>query len=84
MLRATQGFRNAGRISAAHRIPVQGDPNLLENQLHEQAARLKQLPGFLSYRLLRPIGPDDPFTILTFWQTRQHYERYYRPDLFYH
>ena len=82
MLKATHGFKNAGRISAAQRIPVAGDVDSFEQRLHKQADTLKQLPGFVSYRLLRPIGPKDPFTVLTFWQTREAYEASYRPDLF--
>ena len=82
MLKATRGFKNAGRISAAQRIPVAGDLETFEQRLHHRADALKQLPGFVSYRLLRPIGPKDPFTVLTFWQTREDYEANYRPDLF--
>ncbi|MCA9981065.1 MAG: antibiotic biosynthesis monooxygenase [Anaerolineales bacterium] len=61
-------------ISAVYR-PKLADksPDEAEAALYEYVTRLKQIPGFLYYRILKPIAPDDAYAVLTFWQSRRHY-----------
>lgn len=61
-------------ISAVHHIAINGyNAEEIEARLKAQASKLKKIPGFLYYRLLRPLQPEDPYAILTFWQSRKHY-----------
>ncbi len=60
-------------ISAVHHAVVSGDAAQIESKLNAQASNLETVPGFMYYRLLRPIDPDDNYAVLTFWQSRKHY-----------
>ena len=60
--------------SAAYPIPARGR-NITEITGHVSTvvSQLEQHAGFLFYRLLKPVAPEDPYTMLTFWQSRRHY-----------
>lgn len=61
-------------ISAVHHIPVRNSNiDKAEARLRSQAQTLQKTPGFLYYRLLKPITPEDTYSVLTFWQSRKHY-----------
>jgi heme-degrading monooxygenase HmoA len=61
-------------VSAVHHTVVsEGDAAQVESKLKSQAGHLEKVPGFMYYRLLRPLDPDDTYAVLTFWQSRKHY-----------
>ncbi len=60
--------------SAAYQIPAQGrSMTEISGQIAAVANQLESQAGFLFYRLLKPVAPDDPYTMLTFWQSRRHH-----------
>ncbi|MBK8434729.1 MAG: antibiotic biosynthesis monooxygenase [Chloroflexi bacterium] len=68
-------------ISAVHYARQKGaDLYEVKRQLEQTAVDLQQWPGFLYYRLLSPIAPDDGYKLLTFWQSRQHYQAAVQAD----
>ena len=61
-------------VSAVHHTPMKSEkPAQVEALLTSQAQLLQKTPGFLSYRLLRPLTPEDTYSVLTFWQSTKHY-----------
>ena len=68
--------------SAAYQIPAQGrNSTEVTGQVSQIASQLEQKAGFLFYRLLKPVAPEDPYTMLTFWQSRRHYRNATREGL---
>ena len=62
--------------SAAYPIPAQGRSAAeMTGHVSHVASRLERQAGFLFYRLLKPIAPEDPYTMLTFWKSRNHYRK---------
>lgn len=62
-------------ISAVHHLKINGRSyQEIEDKLHRRADKLRKVPGFLFYRLLKPITPQDDYALLTFWQSRRHYQ----------
>ncbi|NET73578.1 MAG: hypothetical protein F6K62_22350 [Sphaerospermopsis sp. SIO1G2] len=60
--------------SAAFQIPAQGRSfSEVTGHVTDVVSELEKQTGFLFYRLLRPVAPEDPYTMLTFWQSRRHY-----------
>jgi heme-degrading monooxygenase HmoA len=62
-------------ISAVHQARAKGvDVSEVKQQLEQTAVELQKWPGFLYYRLLPPLVPEDGYKLLTYWQSRQHYQ----------
>ena len=62
-------------ISAVHQARTKGvDAHEIRQQLEQTAVELQKWPGFLYYRLLPPIAPEDGYKLLTYWQSRRHYQ----------
>ena len=40
------------------------------------------MDGFISFKLLRPTAPDDPYVVMTFWETQEAYEAWVNSDEF--
>ena len=61
-------------VSAVHHVPQpERGAQYAKSHLEQTARELQKSPGFLSSRLLYPIGPEDGYALLTFWQSRKHY-----------
>jgi heme-degrading monooxygenase HmoA len=61
-------------ISAVYRPQMSNHSSEeVEAAMQAYVSRLKQVPGFLYYRILKPIAPDDAYAVLTFWQSQRHY-----------
>lgn len=60
--------------SAAYQIPAQGQTiSDVTGHVSDVVSQLEKQTGYLFYRLLKPVAPEDPYTMLTFWQSRRHY-----------
>ncbi|ARD49009.1 antibiotic biosynthesis monooxygenase [Sporosarcina sp. P33] len=53
-------------------VTDEGKP-IFEHQYKEMGEKLQNMPGFIAYRLLRPIG-SDTYTLLTEWTDKRLYE----------
>jgi heme-degrading monooxygenase HmoA len=70
-------------ITTANRIFVNLEyADRFEETFRTRAGLVDTMPGFIANRLLRPVNPDDPYIVLTFWETRAHFEAWVRSDEF--
>ncbi len=70
-------------IVVSNRIPVHEDHHeAFEERFANRAADVETMPGFLSFHLLRPISPDDPYVVMTFWESHEHYEAWINSEAF--
>jgi heme-degrading monooxygenase HmoA len=53
-----------------------------ESLLETRAGLVDHMPGFAAIHLLRPTRADQPYVILTQWQSRPHFEAWTRTDEF--
>lgn len=61
-------------ITVSNRIPVHPDhAAAFEARFQERSGLVDTMPGFVAYRLLRPAKPDQPYIVLTFWESEDHF-----------
>lgn len=66
-------------ISVMNRIPVNPDyAQDFEQRFSDRAALVDGMDGFVAFRLLRPSKPTDPYIVMTFWETKAHFEAWTR------
>jgi heme-degrading monooxygenase HmoA len=53
-----------------------------EAQIQNRPRQVDRQPGFVRVQLLRPSNPDDPYIVLTVWNTRQDFEAWVKADTF--
>ena len=70
-------------ITVANRIFVHADyADQFEERFRQRAGLVDQMPGFVANQVLRPVNADDPYIVLTFWESRQHFDAWVRSDAF--
>lgn len=70
-------------ITVANRIFVEPDfAEQFEHNFRHRAGNVDSMPGFLSFLLLRPTREHDPYVVLTFWESREHFEAWTRSEAF--
>lgn len=70
-------------ITVANRIYVKPEyADAFEKVFRERAGLVDQMPGFLYNLVLRPVNEGDPYSILTFWNSRQDFMNWVRSDAF--
>lgn len=70
-------------ITTMNRIfvnPEYAEP--FEETFRTRAQLVDQMPGFIANQLLRPVNAGDPYIVLTFWESRAHFEAWVRSDAF--
>lgn len=61
-------------IVVMNRIPVNPEhAAAFEERFSDRAALVDGMDGFVSFRLLRPIKADDPYIVMTFWESHAHF-----------
>lgn len=61
-------------IVVMNRILVNPEHALaFEERFSDRAALVDGMDGFVSFRLLRPSTPEDPYVVMTFWETKEHF-----------
>jgi heme-degrading monooxygenase HmoA len=61
-------------IVVMNRIPVNPEfSEKFEERFSDRAALVDGMEGFVSFRLLRPTQADDPYIVMTFWETHEHF-----------
>ncbi len=62
-------------IVVCNRIPVNPDhAAAFEARFADRANLVDGMPGFISFQMLRPTQPGDPYVVMTFWESQKHFE----------
>ena len=62
-------------ISVMNRIPVNPEfAEAFEERFSDRAALVDKMDGFVAFHLLRPSDPKDPYVVMTFWESNEHFE----------
>lgn len=70
-------------IVVMNRIPVNpAYREAFEERFSDRAALVDGMAGFVSFRLLRPQKPEDPYVVMTFWETHDHFVAWTQSDEF--
>ena len=70
-------------ISVMNRIPVNPEyAEAFEERFSDRAALVDGMDGFVAFRLLRPTNPADPYIVMTFWETEEHFKAWTRSEQF--
>jgi len=70
-------FTTANRIFVNPQFAAQ-----FEENFSRRARLVDRMPGFIRNLLLRPATPDAPYVVLTFWESREHFEAWVRSPEF--
>ncbi len=70
-------------ITVANRIQVNPDyAEAFEERFRNRAGFVDGMPGFISNQVLRPTKPEDPYIVLTYWETKEAFEAWTKSDAF--
>lgn len=70
-------------ITVANRIFVASEyGQVFEERFRTRAGLVDDMPGFISNQLLRPVNEGDPYVVLTFWESRSHFEAWVNSEAF--
>jgi len=66
-----------------NRIPVNPDyTEQFEERFTNRAGEVDKMPGFVRNQVLRPTNPDDPYVVLTVWNSKDDFEAWVNSDAF--
>jgi heme-degrading monooxygenase HmoA len=66
-----------------NRIPIHPDhADAFIERFQDRAALVDNMPGFVSFRLLRPTQEGEPFVVETYWESKEHFENWTQSDEF--
>ncbi|HSH05187.1 MAG TPA: antibiotic biosynthesis monooxygenase [Anaerolineae bacterium] len=70
-------------ITVANRIPVNpAYAEAVEARFAQRASLVDQMDGFVSFTLLRPTKPEDPYVVITMWESKAHFEAWVKSPEF--
>ncbi|MBB15548.1 antibiotic biosynthesis monooxygenase [Candidatus Poribacteria bacterium] len=70
-------------ITVANRVYVTPEYRSdFEERFRSRAKLVDGMPGFISNQVLRPVNEDDPYVVLTLWESRDDFERWIKSDEF--
>jgi len=70
-------------IVTCNRIPVNPDKaEAFEARFADRASLVDGMDGFISFQLLRPKKADDPYIVMTFWESEAHFTAWTESDEF--
>ena len=70
-------------ITVANRIFVAKEYSaVFEERFNDRSGLVDQMPGFISNHVLRPTAEGDPYIVLTFWESRAHFEGWTKSEAF--
>jgi len=70
-------------IAVANRIFVKPEfAERFEENFRQRAGLVDTMPGFLFNQVLRPVNPEDPYIVLTYWESRAQFEDWVKSDAF--
>ena len=56
--------------------------NAFEERFQHRAGEVDKMPGFIRNLVLRPAAADDPYIVLTMWESRQAFEAWTQSEAF--
>jgi heme-degrading monooxygenase HmoA len=66
-----------------NRIPVNPEyNNQFEERFTHRAREVDKMPGFERNQVLRPGNPEDPYVILTVWESRADFDAWVNSEAF--
>lgn len=68
------------KINAISAPPGMGPE--LERRFAQRKGSVDQLPGFISFELLRPVRGDDRYFVVTHWETEEHFQAWIQSQQF--
>ena len=70
-------------ITVANRIFVAPQyAQAFEERFRTRVGLVDGMPGFISNQVLRPVNDGDPYIVLTFWESRTHFEAWIKSEAF--
>ncbi|MGJ3241204.1 MAG: antibiotic biosynthesis monooxygenase family protein [Anaerolineae bacterium] len=70
-------------IVTCNRIPVNPEhAEAFEERFADRSALVDGMPGFISFQLLRPQKAEDPYIVMTFWESKEHFQAWTQSDEF--
>jgi heme oxygenase (mycobilin-producing) len=70
-------------ITVANRIFVAPEyAEAFEERFRARARLVDGMPGFICNQVLRPCREGDPYVVLTFWESRAHFDGWVNSDAF--
>jgi heme oxygenase (mycobilin-producing) len=61
-------------IVTCNRIPVNpAHAQAFEQRFADRSNLVEGMPGFISFQLLRPQTENDPYVVMTFWESEAHF-----------
>ena len=72
-------------IAVSNRLAVRPEyAEAFEERFHNRAGLVDQMPGFVRSHILRPLSAGDPYVVVTYWESREHFEAWRQSDAFRH
>jgi len=66
-----------------NRIPVNPDyAEQFEERFRSRAGEVDQMSGFVRNQVLRPVEPEDPYVVLTVWESKADFDNWVNSDAF--
>jgi heme-degrading monooxygenase HmoA len=53
-----------------------------EERFRNRAGQVDKMPGFVRNLVLRPAAPEDPYVVMTMWESQQAFEAWTQSDAF--
>lgn len=53
-----------------------------EERFRNRAGEVDKMKGFVRNQVLRPVSQDDPYIVMTFWQSRKDFDAWVNSDAF--
>ncbi|NIQ15426.1 MAG: antibiotic biosynthesis monooxygenase [Candidatus Dadabacteria bacterium] len=60
----------------------EGYTEMFEQRFRERAREVDKMKGFVRNLVLRPKNEDDPYVVMTFWETEQDFSNWVTSDAF--
>ena len=66
-----------------NRIPVKPEyADAFMERFQDRASLVDNMPGFVSFTLLKPVSEEEPFVVETWWDSKAHYEAWTNSEEF--
>ena len=66
-----------------NRIPVNSDyTDQFEERFRNRAGEVDKMKGFVRNQVLRPDSAEDPYIVMTYWQSKADFEAWVNSDAF--
>lgn len=70
-------------IVVCNRIPVNHEHGAaFEERFKDRSGLVDGMDGFIAFQMLRPSNPEDPYIVMTFWESHDHYTRWVNSEEF--